>query len=98
MRVVLECVEARLLRDGEDAAIAYLLQALPDASHLKRIRPDATPTLRIAIYKAIADLHAGGERGGSANAANLPPLRWQRSGSVRSQKPGCKRYGRRWSA
>ncbi len=56
MRIVLARAESVLRERGQDAAIAYLLQALPDDSHLKRIRQEAAPGLRIAIYHAIADL------------------------------------------
>ncbi len=58
MRIVLVRAESVLRERGQDAAITYLLRALPDDSHLKRIRQEATPGLRIAIYHAIADLHS----------------------------------------
>lgn len=58
MRTILTRAESVLCTHGQDAAIAYLMQALPNDGLLRRIRPDATPNLRIAIFYAIATLRA----------------------------------------
>ncbi len=82
MLVVLRRAESHLQTDGEEAAIRYLKRAMPDVSHLKRTRPDATPALRIAIYKAIADLHARRrtrlEQDRQERAALEEALQWDR--------------------